>query len=122
MFEDQDYVCELKATMRFRGDPILTSILTKMRTPDEDRSKLRLTDEEWEALLSTDIAHGASLEGTDLWYQSAFAWAFVSMAQYDRSIRSAKCHKEMLYCRRKANLCRRPNVILRSFGGHLGVN
>ena len=25
MFEDQDYVCELKATMRFRGDPILTA-------------------------------------------------------------------------------------------------
>ena len=36
MFEDQDYVCELKATMRFRGDPVLTSILAKMRTPGKD--------------------------------------------------------------------------------------
>ena len=27
MFEDQDYVCELKTTMRFRGDPVLTRIL-----------------------------------------------------------------------------------------------
>ena len=35
MFEDQDYVCELRATMRFQGDPVLTSILAKMRTPGE---------------------------------------------------------------------------------------
>ena len=50
MFEDQDYVCKLKATMRFRGDPILTSILSKMRTPGEDRSNLRLTEEQWRVL------------------------------------------------------------------------
>ena len=35
MFEDQDYVCELKATMRFQNDPVLTSILAKMRTPGD---------------------------------------------------------------------------------------
>ena len=29
MFEDQDHVCELKTTMRFRGDPVLMSILSK---------------------------------------------------------------------------------------------
>ena len=56
MFEDQDYVCELKSTMRFRGDPVLMSILSKMRTPAEDRSNLRLTEQEWRVLQSTDIA------------------------------------------------------------------
>ena len=97
MFEDQDYVCELKATMRFRGDPILTSILLKMRTPGEDRSKLQLTDEEWRVLQKTDIAHGASLDGTEMWYQSAFAWSYVCMAQWDRSLRSATLHQETLF-------------------------
>ena len=97
LFEDQDYVCELKTTMRFRGDPILMSILSKMRTTGEDRSNLKLTDEEWRVLQSTDIAHGASLEGTDLWYQSAFAWSYVCMAQWDRSVRSAKVHSETLF-------------------------
>ena len=28
MFEDQDYVCELKSTMRCRGDHVLMSILS----------------------------------------------------------------------------------------------
>ena len=65
MFEDQDYVCELKATMRFKGDPVLTRILAKMRTPGDDRSNLRLTQEEWRALQSTDVDHGASLNGTE---------------------------------------------------------
>jgi len=51
-----------------------------MRTPGEDRSNLRLTEEEWRVLQSTDIAHGASLDGTDLWYQSAFGWSYVCMA------------------------------------------
>ena len=97
MFEDQDYVCELKATMRFRDDPVLTSILAKMRTPGDDRSELRLTDEEWQALLNTDVAHGASLEGTETWYQSAFQWAYVCMAQWNRSMESAKAVKEPLF-------------------------
>ena len=97
MFEDQDYVCELKTTMRFRGDPILMSILSKMRTPGEDRSNLKLSEDEWRMLQTTDIAHGASLEGTDLWYQSAYAWSYVCMAQWDRSLRSAKVHSETLF-------------------------
>jgi hypothetical protein len=97
MFEDQDYVCELKTTMRFRGDPVLTSILSKMRTRGEDRSNLKLTEEEWQLLQSTDIAHGASLDGTDLWYQSGFAWSYVCIAQWDRSLRSAKVHSETLF-------------------------
>ena len=59
MFEDQDYVCELKATMRFSGDPVLTRILAKMRTPGDDRSNLRLTEEEWRALQNTDVEQDA---------------------------------------------------------------
>ena len=97
MFEDQDYVCELKSTMRFRGDPVLTSILAKMRTPGEDRSDLRLTDEEWRSLQGTDIEHGASLHGTEAWYMSAFAWSYVSMAQWNRSMEAAKAAKETLF-------------------------
>ena len=97
LFENQDYVCELKATMRFRGDPVLTSILAKMRTPGEDRSGLRLTDDEWRALQNTDVGHGASLDGTETWYQSAFQWAYVCMAQWNRSMESAKAAKEPLF-------------------------
>ena len=97
MFEDQDYVCELKSTMRFRGDPVLTRILAKMRTPGEDRSKLRLTDEEWRTLQSTDIEHGASMEGTESWYMSAFSWAYVCIAQWNRSTEAAKAAQETLF-------------------------
>ena len=63
MFEDQDYVCELKTIMRFRGDPALSSILLKMRTLGDDRSNLCLTEEEWRVLQSVGVAHGPSLEG-----------------------------------------------------------
>ena len=97
MFEDQDYVCELETTMRFRGDPILMSIFSKMRTPGEDRRNLELTGEEWKVLQNTNIAHGTSLDGTDLWYQSGFAWSYVCIAQWDRSLRSAKVHSETLF-------------------------
>ena len=47
-------------------------------------------------LQSTDATHGASLDGTNLWYQFAFAWSYVCMAQWDRSLRSAKLHQETL--------------------------
>lgn len=97
MFEDQDYVCELKTTMRFRGDSVLSSILLKMRTPGADRRDLCLTEEEWRVLQSTDIAHGASLDGTEMWYQSAFAWAYVCMAQWTRSMHSAALSQETLF-------------------------
>ena len=68
--------------MRFRDDPILSKILLKMRTPGEERDHLRLTDEEWQVLQSTDVKYGASLEGTELWYHAAYAWSQVCMAQW----------------------------------------
>ena len=76
---------------------LMSIFLSKMRTLGEDRSNLKLTEQEWRVLQSTDIAHGASLEGTDLWYQSAFAWSYVCMAQWDRSLRSAMVHSETLF-------------------------
>ena len=97
MFEDQDYVCQLKTTMRFRYDPVLSEILRKMRSPEEDRSELQLTDEEWRVLQSTDLAQGASLEGTEMWYHAAFAWTHVCMAQWIRSVHSAAHHQETLF-------------------------
>ena len=48
-------------------------------------------------LQSTDVAHGASLEGTETWYRSAFVWSCVCMAQWDRSVRSAAFHQETLF-------------------------
>ncbi len=97
MFEDQDYVCELKTTMRFKSDPVLTSILAKMRTPGEDRAQLRLTDAEWQALLRTDVEHGGSLDGTSDWYMSAFAWSYVCIAQWNRSVEAAKAAGQPLF-------------------------
>ena len=97
MFEDQDYVCELRSTMRFQGDPALTRILAKIRTPGEDRSSLRLTDEEWRLLQNTDVRHGASLDGTEAWYMSAFSWAHVCMAQWNRSMETARATQQALF-------------------------
>ena len=37
MFQQQDYVCELKTAMRYRGAPVLSRSLLKMRTVSEDR-------------------------------------------------------------------------------------
>ena len=68
-----------------------------MRTLAEDRSDLQLTEEEWKALQSTDVKHGASLEGTELWYHGAYAWSHVAMAQWLRSVYSASHHKETLF-------------------------
>ena len=97
MFRQQDYVCELKTTMRYQGDPVLSRILLKMRTVAEDRSQLQLTSDEWQMLQSSDVNHGASLEGTELWYQGAYAWSHVCMAQWIRSVHSAAHHKETLF-------------------------
>ena len=97
MFEDQDYVCELRSTMRFQGDPVLTRILAKIRTPGEDRTSLRLTDEEWRLLQNTDVQHGASLDGTEAWYMSAFSWACVCMAQWNRSMETARATQQALF-------------------------
>ena len=68
-----------------------------MRTIAEDRSHLQLTEEEWKVLQSTDVNHGASVEGTVLWYHAAYAWSHVSMAQWLRSVYSASQHRQTLF-------------------------
>ena len=97
MFADQDYVCCLRTAMRFRNDPALERILTKMRTPGEDRSSFKLTAEEWRLLQSTDLAKGATLHGTELWHHAGYAWTVVCMAQWLRSQLSAAHHRETLF-------------------------
>jgi hypothetical protein len=97
MFADQDYVCKLSTAMRFENDPTLQRILEKMRTPGEDRTKLMLTAHEWKVLQSTDIEHGASLEGTEMWHQAGYPWIIVCMAQWVRSQLSAAHHKATLF-------------------------
>ena len=52
-----------------------------MRSPGEDRSALCLTDEQWRLLQSTDTAHSASLDGTEPWYRTPYAWSYVCVAQ-----------------------------------------
>jgi hypothetical protein len=64
MFADQDYVCCLRTAMRFREDSALQRLLEMMRTDAEDRTHLMLTNAEWQLWLDTDIAHGATLQGT----------------------------------------------------------
>ena len=83
--------------MRYQGDPILSRILLKMRTIAEDRSHLQLTEEEWKVLQSTDVNHGAILEGTELWYHAAYAWSYVAMAHWLRSVHSASYHEGTLF-------------------------
>ena len=97
MFADQDYVCKLSTAMRFESDMTLQSILEKMRTPGEDRTNLILTADEWKVLQNTDIEHGASLEGTELWHQAGYPWTIVCMAQWVRSQLSAEHHKTTLF-------------------------
>ena len=97
MFADQDYVCKLSTAMRFESDMTLQSILEKMRTPGEDRTNLILTADEWKVLQNTDIEHGASLEGTELWHQAGYPWTIVCMAQWVRSQLSAEYHKTTLF-------------------------
>ena len=100
MFADQDYVCCLRTAMRFRNDPALERILTKMRTPTpigEDRRSLKLTADEWRLLEATDLSKGATLEGTELWHHAGYAWTVVCMAQWVRSQLSAAHHRETLF-------------------------
>ena len=58
MFRQQDYVCELKTTMRYKDDPVLSRILLKMRTVAEDRTELQLTPDEWQVQRAARYGQG----------------------------------------------------------------
>ena len=98
IFRKKHYVYRLQTMKRF-NDPILVSILTKMRK----QNGCKLTSEEWEALASTNLTTMSQeqkqvrLSNTELWYQAGLTWAIVSMAQAIRSRLSAEHSKSTLY-------------------------
>ena len=98
LFRQKDYVYRL-ATMKRFSDPVLVTVLTKMRR----QGGCKLTAQEWKALQATDISglpaaeQQRRLEHTEMWYQSAFTWAAVSVAQVLRSKLSAQVAGATLY-------------------------
>ena len=99
MFNNIHYVFEMETMMRFK-DPVLVAILQKMRKPGGDK----LTEEEWEALLQTEIDvlqlekdPEAFLRDTHGWFETCYLWSVVSMACYTRAIASARYHKQTLF-------------------------
>ena len=50
-----------------------------------------LTGKEWRALEETEVSSSSkSLDGTELYYEAAFEWSIVAMAQVTRSVLSAR--------------------------------
>jgi len=98
IFKDRDYVCRLTTAMRFT-DEVLVRILQKMRTV----GGAVLSPEEWQKLLDTELVSmtkgggKATLKGTELWYQAAYGWNVIAMAQVVRSRLSAKAAHATLY-------------------------
>ena len=99
MFANIEHVFILETMMRFT-DPVLRSILLKMRTP----GGAKLADHEWESLRQTSIDAApldaeTILERTADYFQSCYLWAVVSPINYTRAKMSAKKAKETLfYC------------------------
>ena len=99
MFNNIHYVFEMETMMRFK-DHVLVAILQKMRKPGGDK----LTEEEWKALLHTEIDvlqlekdPEAFLRDTHGWFETCYLWSVVSMACYTRAIASARHHKQTLF-------------------------
>ena len=99
MFANIEHVFILETMMRFT-DPVLRSILLKMRTP----GGAKLADHEWQKLRNTSIDATpldaeAFLRKTADYYQSCYLWAVVSLVNYTRAKMSAKTAKQTLfYC------------------------
>ena len=89
-----NHVYRLSTAMRFQ-DPVLISILTKMR----HQGGRQLSNDEWKALKNTEISGPDSpkLRGTETWHESAYEWSIVSMAQALRSQLSAAENKRTLF-------------------------
>ena len=88
------HVYRLTTAMRFQ-DPKLVAILRKMRTTGGNA----LTASEWAALQATEISgpECSRLTGTELWYEAAYEWSVVTMAQVSRSQQSAQMHESTLF-------------------------
>mgnify|MGYP003311580169 CR=1 FL=1 len=95
------YLFEMHTMKRFE-DPVLVSILQKMR----HAGGKKLLQDEWQALLDTELDveqlerdPEAFLHSTADWFESSYFWSSVSMACYARATISARQAQQMLlYC------------------------
>jgi hypothetical protein len=88
------HVYRLTTAMRFQDD-VLRAILRKMR----QKGGCTLLKAEWDALLDTEISGPTcpKLAGTEMWYEAAYEWSIVSMAQAMRSQMSAEQNRKTLF-------------------------
>ena len=94
MFCNIEHVYVMKTMMRFT-DPILVSILEKMRVPrNAEGQGAKLSAEEWQAMVATKYS-SASPPPAD-WYQACYLHSVVSMAAYMRARASAKASGKTL--------------------------
>ena len=107
MFNNIHYLFEMKTMKRFT-DPVLVSILNKMRTTNG----AKLSAQEWQALQNTEINAAeierdpeAFLKDTTGWYESSYLWSIVAMASYTRAKASARQHKQTLFFCQAADFC-----------------
>ncbi len=113
IFQQQTWVIRLQTMFRFNGNDSQKKILELMRQP----GGCRLTTSQWRELLSTDIAHGASLRGTEAYTHCSYAWSSVCMGQAERSKTSAKMAGKTLYViPAQDRICDRSAQEIRSLG------
>ena len=92
IFAGLKHVYRLSTAMRF-DDPVLISILQKMRTP----GGARLSDSEWRSLQATEASDASELAGTEDWYEACYTWNVVTMATAMRCTLSARAAKAVLF-------------------------
>jgi hypothetical protein len=93
MFANIEQVFVLETMMRFR-DPVLIKILEKMRT----LGGTTLSDEEWQALMDTNVNLDRSnarvteqfLNKTADWYHGCYLWSVITLSAYTCAKLSAK--------------------------------
>ena len=86
-----DEAYRLTTQKRF-DDKVLVNILEKMRK----KGGCQLTTAEWGALKKTNVVEG-NLDGTELWFESAYEWSIVTMAIVLRCQLSAQSHATPLF-------------------------
>ena len=94
IFSRMHYVFEMHTMKRFT-DPVLVSILEKMRHVGGKK----LLESEWRKLVATEIEEDQVrrnpeqfLADTAGWYESCYLWSIVTMACYSRAVISARQH------------------------------
>ena len=103
IFNRVHYHFEMHTMKRFE-DPVLVSILQKMR----HAGGKKLLQDEWQALLDAELDveqlerdPDAFLSDTAGWFESSYLWSVVSMACYTRATMSARRAQQLLFhCRR----------------------